>query len=195
MKLTYLLAATVMIAASGGADAQTLVGPADGITGIDGLAVDGKTYDVTFNSGTLAAAFPAGINFNSINSANDAATSLATALQDFSVTGIGFSGCPEFLAACQSVFIPFSVDASGDTNSLVTTGYWCCNPHSVVIGWGGAEAPVRSSASGPASGPAFGFSYWGVFTQVATSVPEPAAFGLLILGLASVGVARPRKTI
>lgn len=47
MKSAHLLAAVLMIAASGATGAQTLV-------------VDGTTHDVTFYNGTFAGAFPGG---------------------------------------------------------------------------------------------------------------------------------------
>jgi hypothetical protein len=186
MKSAHLLSAVLMIATCGAAGAQTLVGPPDSVGGVDGLVVGGTTYDVTFYNGTFAGAFPAGLNFTNMNSANTAAAILGNVLNEFSATAVGGFGCgnPPEMEFCAGVFVPYAVDTSGISNSEVLTGTLASSGTSEYVYWSiYDESPVQSNAMGPG----FSDSVWAIFTPVPKGVPEPATFGLMILGLAGVG--------
>ena len=71
MTLANGFATTLMVVACSTAAAQTLVGTPSDATGIDGLVFDGKTYNVTFESGTFQSVFPGGL-INGFGRGNDA---------------------------------------------------------------------------------------------------------------------------
>jgi hypothetical protein len=86
-KLLGLIASMVLLGVSE-ASAATLVGTTTDASGIDGLVVDGATYDVTFISASYdtvyASIAPSFLGENA--TASDAATALANALNTFAVT-------------------------------------------------------------------------------------------------------------
>jgi hypothetical protein len=162
----------LMIAACGDAGAQTLVGTPSTPSGVDDLVVDGQTYDVTFASGSFNQAFPNGLTFTSYVAGSDAAGRLAGAFNLLGVTNIPGPG--DCATGICSVGIPFKiVDAAGDHYSYLVEGgfdynnFWNVNPF--PNGWAGNTFPPY---------------FWAIFTPTATSVPEPATLGLLVLGLA-----------
>ena len=153
---------------------STLTNP----TGIDGLVVDGTTYDVTFGASpgfSPFAAFTVG--------GQDAATALASALNTLGVTGLD-----EVSALRYAVFvdwvpnqtIPGSID--GDLAYLnIPTPPW-----TATGGFEWADPGVCQQA-----GTCDQFTNWSV--SAAAGVPEPASLSLLGLGLAGIGFMRRRK--
>jgi PEP-CTERM motif len=123
--------------------------------------------------------------FNGYEVGNNAAGDLAGALNQFSVLGIDQMNCVQ---GC-SVLIPYNiVDAAKDTWSaqVQTLGYaipyygpsWYVD--SFPFGWCGCDYLSGNS-----------WFWWGVFTPV--SAPEPATYGLMVLGLAGAALARRRR--
>ena len=88
-KLLGLIVCMALFGA-GSASASTLVGPNTDAQGINGLIVDGVTYDVTFVFGqpsTIFASYPPVFNGNETG-ALDAASALQSALTALDVTGV-----------------------------------------------------------------------------------------------------------
>ena len=86
------VAAVVMCGALGTARAAMIVGPLDGVTGINGLSVDGSTYDVVFDYRSFSDVYPdlsASPFYLSRNEALDAAAAVVTVLNLQGVTQIG----------------------------------------------------------------------------------------------------------
>jgi hypothetical protein len=183
MWLANALATTLMVVACNTAAAQTLVGTPSDATGIDGLAFDGKTYDVTFEPGTFQGVFPAGLMFNGYGIGNDAAQDLAGVLTQLSVTGIQQINCDN---DC-NVLVPFNTDAGGNSNSWeVQTGF----DYPINLTWSVNDHPFGYPAN-TYLGPPSPF-FWAAFKPV-TGVPEPSTSGLMFLGLASAMLVRRRR--
>jgi hypothetical protein len=181
MTLANGFATTLMVVACSTAAAQTLVGTPSDATGIDGLVFDGKTYNVTFESGTFQSVFPGGL-INGFGRGNDAG--LADAMTQFTISGIQGMNC----ATGCSVLIPYSVvDSAGDTwSTQVQTGEFVL-PY-VDPTWTVNEFPFGFSGNtnlAPQS-----LFWWGVVT-----VPEPSTYGLMVLGLAGAVLTRRRRHI
>ena len=184
MKSAYLLAAALMITASGAAGAQTLVGTPSDATGFDDLVVDGQTYDVTFGGGPFNQAFPSGLTFTSEASGLDAAESLLNAFVQFSVTSLSGPAQPCAESLFCAVGIPFDiVDAAGDQYS------WVVQSNEEFPAWNIATFPNGWDGNTP---PPY---FWGIFTPVPKGVPEPAPLGLMVLGLAGVGFASRKRKV
>ena len=83
VKLCAVVGIASLMSSSAALADPILVGPSTDATGINGLVIDGVTYDVTFSFVPTASPFVFGTQ-----QSVDAADSLATALTDFSVTGI-----------------------------------------------------------------------------------------------------------
>jgi hypothetical protein len=168
------------------AGATTLVGSTTDPTGVNGLLVEGTTYDVTFSTSDYLMTFPSGPTFTTPTDASDAATALASFLQGAAVTGLGGDTCglpstdqPE----CQ-IYVP-----SGDAAGLVSGS----QAHNQGAGWSeiGPEAlAVDTDTLGLVGA---GYDEWAVFAPTSPAVPEPATLSLLGLALAAVGLVSRRS--
>jgi hypothetical protein len=118
-KLLGLVAGAVLLGVSQ-ASAATLVGTTTTAMGIDGLVVDGLTYNVTFVNGSynsVYASTPPTFSGNA-SAATDASAALAAALTSFSVTALSPLGT---IVAPQNVVAPYS-----DSPPLVSAGVAEC---------------------------------------------------------------------
>lgn len=110
-KWNLTVAASIVIGGivgAGSAYATTLTGTTSAATGIDGLVVDGVTYNVTFDPGSYSSVYAATPTFlGNQPGAQDAAIALAAALQSLGVTGIaGISSSYSF----QELDIPYQLE-------------------------------------------------------------------------------------
>ena len=100
------LLAFALIGVSGSAMADpTLLGTTTDPTGVNGVVVDGTTYNVTFSSTTFDSPLFTQFTFGSATSI-DAATNLAAALTSLRVTSLAgvpvMDGGADFLVCCPS---------------------------------------------------------------------------------------------
>jgi hypothetical protein len=159
--------------------AVTLVGTQTDLTGIDGLVIDGNTYNVDFVGGSYNSVYSSVLPtfFGNATGASDAAVAIASALNTLDPT-----------AETESVgiFIPdtimFTVDNQGfqlehNFNQPFFTGTYSINTSTVLGGVENGSLAVYTE-----------------FSQV-TAVPLPATWALLILGVFGLGVVayRPRS--
>lgn len=179
------LLAFALIGVGGYARAQTLVGTTTDPTGIDGLVIDGTTYNVTFSTTS-----PSQSPFEQGTAASyGAAIAMAGALSSLGVTALaGVSppaDCPPDNHVCQTNAVLFvAVDGGqglmndvatclGDTGPAPTP----CSQHS----WS-ADQIFQPPGLGYLG---TGYGYLANFT----AAPEPATLGLMLLGLAGIGLA------
>jgi hypothetical protein len=96
------------IVSAGSSYAATLTGTASAATGIDGLVVDGVTYNVKFDPGSYSSVYAATPTFlGDQPGAQAAAIALAAALQSLDVTGIaGISSSYNY----QELDIPYQLE-------------------------------------------------------------------------------------
>jgi hypothetical protein len=187
-----------LIGVGGYAMAQSLVGTTTHPTGIDGLVVDGTTYNVTFSTTTYQSPFTEG-TAASIAAAN----AMATALTSLGVTQLaGVSpapACPPMSNICQfnsQLFV--AVDNAAGPNDAATCSdaeipAAPCSQHSWTSGFTrdtSGNSFEQLGGLGPLSfgGTVFGFGYAANFK--AAGVPDPGTLSLLALGLVGTGFAR-----
>jgi hypothetical protein len=107
-----LVAGAIALCPAAPAWADTLVGPTNAATGINGLVLNFGpgpiTYDVTFVNAAFTTAYPTGLNFNNLSDATTAANALSMSLQGLGVTGLtGVTANPQF------AFVPYALTGSG----------------------------------------------------------------------------------
>jgi hypothetical protein len=171
----WVLLAFVVL--GGRATAQTIVGPLNAATGINGLVVDGQTINVTFETGTFASAFPQDSPYylNNSNGGIDAANAIASELHAAGVTGIGTG---QTLA---SIFIPVALP-SGMTVSVAALGQ-VSDPR----GW------VANSGLSSTNTTLMSPDYWAVINAPATGSAPLPPWAVIALGAALLLLGARRK--
>jgi hypothetical protein len=176
--LAFAWFALSMATAPKAAQAQTLVGTTSFPTGVDGLTVDGTTYNVTFTPGsynTVFASTPPTF-FGNATGAHDAATDLAAALNTLAPVPSSSFFFTEYIT--DSII---SQDTVGfRVLDFVGSGFYSAAP--------GTVGPTQTLLSVP---PVLenGFA---VFTPVA-AVPEPSTWVTMLLGFAGIGFMAYRR--
>lgn len=173
-KVSRALVGVAVLALSGYAMSMpTLVGTTTDPIGINGLVVDGVTYDVTFTTSAPNSPFTPG-SAGGI----DAAVSLSSALNSLGVTEL--LGMP---ATVSELFVDLAKTFDGNTL------------------YGGDTALSFSQLPWEADSAFFitPLPSWGCLAPVCnegvtfTSVPEPTTIALFGLGLAGIAVSRRRR--
>lgn len=166
-----------VVAGLGTAHAATLVGTQRNALGINDLVVDGKTYDVTFDTRSLDAVYPSTTqSFFSQSMAFDAVTSVASFFNSNGVTGIVDNDTYEFN-------VPYERNSDGSFSVLETF-----NGGHQVGGWEFARV------GRPGGDTNYGHNAVAVFSV--SEVPLPASapmFGAALLALGAVGYGVRRK--
>jgi len=216
--LGYL--STALIGVGGYAGAQTLVGTTTDPKGIDGLVIDGTTYNVTFtnsqtgHNGPTDYSLPSPFTYNTPAS-HDAVGQLSVALSSLGVTRLaGISpaeNCDGSLMCEAGAFLIVSVNNA--LGSLTVPDGFVAGRNDVAIcgsesgyeaggypppcsqsHWGGADLFIGFGDSDyPITDPGPTGSGFVYFTKW-TVAPEPGTFALLAAGLLGIGFARRKLT-
>jgi hypothetical protein len=163
-----------MALASGAQAAVVFVKNNNGVlTGVDGLVVDGSTYDVTFEADT--GQNPPTPFFTSVTMATDAATALKGPLSFHDDPDI--IGCPSGIDYLCQIITPapsvFGVELSVDTQSFPVDFV-----HTI------------SGQPNPANEPFPAGANYAIWTSAEVAAPEPPPLALLGIGMAGVAAAR-----
>jgi hypothetical protein len=172
------LSAFLMISVPVTARAATLVGTWYDPSGVDGLVVDGATYNVSFVQGTYGGVYSSTppTFFGNSSGATDAVNALAAALASIDPAG-GFQNF--------GVFIPVS-NSFGQNSGEEVYLYDAASSYSV----GDYSFPDSGNASSYGN---LDFAAYTRFTEVSSAVPEPSTWAMMILGFAGLGFMAYRR--
>jgi hypothetical protein len=160
------------------------------LTGVNGLVVDGLTYNMTFVDGTCVSVYgacdAAHFTFTTNSQAYDAAAALFAAISGtYFDTNSGIVGCPS-TQLC-AIYIPYSTTDLPPLASLgvVANRYPGFGSDSYFAGGLYAD-PTTSNTS------TFPDGVWSVWSTQ-SAIPEPFTLSLFGAGLAGAGAARRRR--
>jgi len=184
--LAALVGVAAMMLASPAAAATLVTNGSSQLTGVNGLAVGGTTYNVSFTDGTCAGLFSGcdavgDFTFQSQADAQAAAAALLAA-----IVGSSFDTAPGTTFGCIggeacSMLIPFGFTGSGDFSSVATLNG---NPtNSSAINLFASPTAFDTGASTA--------RVWALFAPV--GVPEPASWAMMLLGFGAIGLAMRRR--
>jgi hypothetical protein len=190
LSLGIFIALACMVAA-GPSVAATLVGTTDDASGINGLVIDGVTYNATFVNGSYNSVYastpPTFLCNPGCAGANDAVAVLLSALNSLNVIDLvglspssGGIGAPTYGA-----LIP-EVVGSGIVDSIYAGCGTYPNGNCVAGTWSN-DAGIFTEV-----GSTYPYDDYVVFTAV-TATPLPATVPLFITGLAGLGLLGRRK--
>jgi hypothetical protein len=189
--LRMLSVAIVLVGVSGYAGAQTLVGTTTDPKGIDGVVIDGTTYNVTFSTTPIQSPFETGTT-----ASFTAAAVMAADLSLLGVTGLAggppANDCPGDNHVCQQNAVLFvTVDGASGQDVAYCLGDAAPAPSPCSLhNWTGSEGVVPFD-TGPLGPRGFGgYGYAANFTVA----PEPGTLALLAAGLLGIGFARRKLT-
>ncbi len=168
-----------------GMAAPTLVGTTTDPSGINGLVVDGITYNVTFSTTTFDSPFTRGTT-----ASEDAAKAIEAVFSTAGVTELGATALAPFgfyMTYVDNGFDQFGL--SQGTHCEVGIGGGACSASNWAFD-GGAAFPLGAFAPIPGT-PPFLYAVAADFTPV-SGVPEPATLALLGAGLVGIGFSRRR---
>lgn len=166
-----------VVAGLGAAHAATLVGTERNALGINDLIVDGKSYDVVFDTRSLNAVYPSPTQtFFSQTLAYDAVTAVSSFFNNNGVTGIVDDDTYEFN-------VPYERNNDGSFSVLETF-----NGGHQVGGWEFARVGRPSGDTN------YGHNSVAVFSVSAVPLPASAPmFGAALLAFGAVGYGVRRK--
>jgi hypothetical protein len=164
------LSVMVMEAAPLAARADTLIGTTSDPTGINGLVVDGTTYNVTFVNGSYNAVYTSTppTFFGNATGALDAATVIANDLNSFGVSVFGINQPSYFVPVRDAMGLNTGYGAELGVSTFVAGGYTLADSQGSI----GADYTSFVAVSG---------------------VPEPSTWAMMLLGFAGLGFLAYRR--
>jgi hypothetical protein len=166
--------------------APTLVGTTTDPTAINGLVVDGVTYNVKFSTTNFDSPFT-----SSTSASLDAANAVAAVFSTAGVTELGGTALSPFgfyVAYVDNGFDAFGV-SEGTQCEVGSVGGACSMSHWVFDG--GSSLPLGAFTPIPGL-PPFGYAVAANFTPVSSGLAEPATLALFSVGLVGIGFYRRR---
>jgi hypothetical protein len=181
-KLLGLIAGMALLGVSQ-AGAATLVGTTTDATGIDGLVVDGTTYNLTFSDASYNSVYASSAPtfLGNFSGAIDASIALAAALNDLNVltlTGL--------VNTVEAAWIPYIHTYPTDPTAVFST-LAVCNPCLLAGGWSNAMNLSDVYDDDLPSGDI------NVDYVVFSATPIPAALPLFATGLGAMGLLGWRR--
>ena len=164
------------------------------LTGVNDLTVDAAVYDVSFVPGSCVSVFnpcTSNADFTFITAAGDldAASALEAALMASPYSNdpndiLGYSPTSEShgdpLLGALKILIPFEIDSSANHTGVVSWSFAITRDQGVQ-----GEGFLEYASNYDVSGPYANYSVYSVWTPV--SVPEPATWAMLLVGLFGIG--------
>jgi hypothetical protein len=176
LRSTIILASALVSfgLASSPAKAVTIVGSTTNPTGLDGLVIDGATYNVAFLSDvTYAVAYPVGSPpafFGNQTGASDAADAITAAFNSFGVSPAAFG----------EALIPYKIE-NGAEFGYLSSGF----PNPTF-----QSNTYESVNNGGATSQ---FERYTKFAEIRSGVPESSTWAMMLLGFAGVGFMAYRR--
>jgi PEP-CTERM motif len=171
--LATILSAFALVSSPTIALAATLVGLTENPTGLDGLVVDGATYNVTFLPNVIYDdAYPMGSPpafFGNPTGASDAADAITAAFNSFGVSPAEFG----------EALIPYKIE-NGAEFGYLSTGFPNLTFNS-------------NTYEGVNNGFTSKFEQYTEFAEIRSAVPEPSTWAMMILGFTGIGAVTYRR--
>lgn len=166
--------------------------------GANGIAIDGKTYDVSFTDGSCTTLFggcsSTSFAFRSETTARLAAQALLdqVLVGDFATRPHLVNGCRYTEGAC-SIYIPFAVANDLDPDIFDDDVSVVAAVKGIVKGDGKVTTRTFSFGDDMSSASSRTYARFSLSSDAISAVPEPATWALMLAGFGLTGAAMRRR--